>query len=133
MAPSLHSLAGCVALLSLAGCSSPLLPGLVCTAELRSTITVEVVDAMTDAAIPVGATVIVRGAAFYDSVVVASALFTPRVAYVAWENNAKEGRYTVEVRKPGYMNWIDNDVRVPGDRCHSGPGPLVTARLQPRP
>lgn len=117
----------------LAGCSAPFEPGgRVCTLELRSTIVVEVTDAKTGAPAPVGSTVIVRGATFYDSVFVTAPLHTPSTAYLAWENQTKVGRYTVEVRKPGYLGWIKSDVDVRGDECHNGPGPLVQVALQPR-
>ncbi len=122
------------ALLSLAVCacsSTGPFDGTVCTLELRSTIRVDVTDARTSAAIALGSTVIVKGSAVYDSVVVTSTPMGPGVAYLAWEDRVKKGRYSVEVRKPGYVTFVKTDVDVPGDQCHSGPGPSVQAVLQP--
>jgi hypothetical protein len=77
--------------------------------------------------------VVVRGAAFYDSVLVmAPAYWSPSVAYYTSEDKTREGRYTVEVRKPGYLDWIKNDVAVESNGCHRGPGPVVKTALQPR-
>ena len=105
-----------------------------CTLELRSTIVVEVTDARTGEPAVVGSTVIVRGATFfYDSVLVSAPLFSPRIAYMAMEDRVREGRYTVQVRRPGYAPFIRTDVDVKSDGCHSGPGPLVEAKLQPLP
>lgn len=87
---------------------------------------------MTGASAAAGSTVIVRRAAFYDSVSVTTPILPPSTAYLAWEDRVKGGRYTVEVRTPGYVDWIKSDVDVPSDACHSGPGPLVAAMLQPR-
>jgi hypothetical protein len=116
----------------LAGCStSSVEPLRVCTAELRSTIIVNVTDAKTSASAAAGSTVIVRGATFYDSVFVTTLVLPPSTAYLGWEDRIKGGRYTVQVRKPGYLDWIKTDVDVPSDECHSGPGPVVTATLQP--
>lgn len=120
-----------LALAVLFGCSaSSVEPLRVCTLELRSTIIVNVTDAKTGASAAVGSTVIVRGAALYDSVFVTTLVLPPSTAYLSWEDRIKGGRYTVQVRKPGYLDWIKTDVDVPSDECHSGPGPLVTAMLQ---
>jgi hypothetical protein len=116
----------------LAGCgSSTVDPIRVCTDELRSTIIVNVTDAKTGASAAVGSTVIVRNATFYDSLQVTTQIMPPSTAYIAWEDRAKGGRYTVQVRKPGYLDWIKTDVDVPSDECHSRPGPTVAAMLQP--
>ena len=128
MKPSLGAILPFVACVASSG-ASPL--GVNCTDELRSTIRVEVTDARTGASAAVGSTVIVRGASVYDSVLVTATQFNPYVAYLAWENRVKQGRYTVEVRKPGYVSFVKTDVDVPGDQCHSGPGPGVQAALQP--
>ncbi|CAN5753745.1 hypothetical protein BH11GEM1_BH11GEM1_04560 [soil metagenome] len=119
------------ALVALAGCSG-LPTGRTCTLELRSTIAVSVLDARTGAPISAGSTIIVRGGAVYDSIVVVTPQFGANVGYMGWEDKVKAGRYTVEVRRPGYVDWVRNDVEVTGDDCHSGPGPALTAALQPR-
>jgi hypothetical protein len=122
------------ALVVLAGCgASSVEPLRVCTLELRSTLVVNVTDARTGAAAAGGATVIVRNAAFYDSVFVTTPFPAPTTAYFGMEDRVKGGRYTVQVRKPGYIDWIKTDVDVPSDACHSGPGPSVAAILQPSP
>lgn len=119
-------------LVALSSCSDVLGPR-VCTHELRSTIIVEINDARTGAPAVVGSTVIVRGASVYDSVLVSAPLFTPPVAYMASEDRVGEGRYTVEVRRPGYAPFIRTNVDVTGDECHSGPGPRIQVSLQPLP
>jgi len=119
-------------LLAVAACSgSGSTHPITCTNELRSTIMVNVTDARTGSAAALGSTVIVKGAGVYDSVVVASTPFNPATAYVGWEDRVKAGRYSVEVRKPGYVSFLRTDVDVTSDQCHSGPGPSVQAALQP--
>ena len=121
------------ALFAAAACSNSSAPleGVYCTAELRSTIVVHVTDARTGAAAAQGSTVIVRGGAVYDSVVV-NAVPTPATqAYMAWEDRVNAGRYSVTVRKPGYTTFVKTDVDVVGNQCHSGPGPTVQVALQP--
>jgi hypothetical protein len=116
---------------ALAGCENPL-GGRTCTLELRSTIVVEVTDARTGAPAPVGSTVIVRGSTFYDSVLVTKPEWvSASAAYFGTEDRIPGGRYSVEVRKPGYVNWLTK-VEVKSDECHSGPGPVVQVALQPR-
>lgn len=115
-----------------AGCSANTTPldGVVCTAELRSTIVVHVTDARTGAAAALGSTVMVRGGAVYDSVFVNTVGTPATQAYMAWEDRVKAGRYTVTVRKPGYTPFVKTDVDVVGNQCHSGPGPTVQVALQ---
>ncbi|MEO7455799.1 MAG: carboxypeptidase-like regulatory domain-containing protein [Gemmatimonadaceae bacterium] len=116
----------------LAGCSAiDSIGGVACTLELRSTIVVSVTDARTGAPAASGATVIVRGGAVYDSVVVSTATPAATVAYMAWEDRVKKGRYSVEVRKPGYVSFLKTDVDVTGDACHSGGGPHLDVALRP--
>src|SRR5688572_21692649 len=110
-----------------AGCDASTAPrgGIICSAELRSTIVVHVTDATTGVAAALGSTVIVRGGAVYDSVVVNTVLNPATLAYLAWEDRVQAGRYTVTVRKPGYTTFVKTDVDVTGNQCHSGPGPVV--------
>ena len=68
-------------------------------------------------------TVIVKGGAFYDSVFVSTpSVYRATPAYLGWEDRVKGGRHTIEVRRPGYSDWLRTDVEVPVDECHSGPG-----------
>jgi hypothetical protein len=97
----------------LGGCHLPFAP-VVCTDELRSALVVHVVDARTGAAIGNGATVLVSGPSFRDSTM----LSQDAQPYVAWEDRAKAGQYTVIVRKVGYVDYVNNDVRLTSDACH---------------
>ncbi len=69
-------------------------PLAVCTDELRVSLRVSVVDAVTGASAATGSTIILRGAAFQDSVVL-----TKDSPYVQWEDSARAGVYDVMVRK----------------------------------
>ncbi len=129
----MRALCRLISLAAVAGCSAPFSPEKVCTLELRTSIGVVITDAVTGLPAPVGATVIVRGGAFYDSVLVFAPLFSASLGYLTWENLTPPGRYSVQVRKPGYLNFIKNDVDVVSDGCHNGPGPTVNAALQPKP
>ena len=109
---------------------------LVCTDELRSTLTVQVRDSVTRRGAALGATVIVVGTAVIDST--ADMTGDSVTAYMAWEDRltngapfVPKGTYTVRVRKAGYSVW-QQQATVPGDNCHSGPGPLVLAKLRPQ-
>jgi hypothetical protein len=106
------------------------LPTMTCTQELRSSLLVFVVDAGTGASAAVGATVIVRGAAFRDSVVIAHEATPPGAAYYAFENEAVPGVYDVVVRKSGYLEWQQAAVEIRGGRCHVDQPARVTAMLQ---
>lgn len=121
-------LVGAVCSVSLAGCE-----GIACTLQENSTIMFQVRDSISGQGAALGATVIVRGATVYDSVYVATTARNDSVlAYVANEYNVPAGQYTVTVRKPGYAQWQQAAV-VTGGPCHSGPGPLIDARIQPNP
>jgi hypothetical protein len=115
-------------MVALGGCNT-LTPTTTCTDELRSSLLVFVVDAPTAASAAVGATVIVRGAAFRDSVLIARESTPPGAAYSASENEAVPGLYDVVVRKPGYLEWRQASVEIRGGRCHVEEPARVTAML----
>src|SRR5438105_4607083 len=100
-------------------------PLAVCTDELRVSLRVSVVDAVTGASAATGSTIILRGAAFQDSVVL-----TEDAPYVRYENAAGPGIYNVTVRKQGYRDCVQR-VRIQRGRCHVEPQTQVTALLQP--
>ena len=101
-----------------------------CSDQLNSTIMVVVRDSITGRGAAQGVTVIVRNATVYDSVVATGS--DSLQAYVGFEDHLPGGQYTVTVRKPGYAVWQQTAI-VPRDACHSGPGPLIEARIQPIP
>jgi hypothetical protein len=101
-----------------------------CKTYLGVAVQVRVVDAQTGAPAVDGATVVIRGSSFADSVVV-----TPRpspldsLAAMWFEDRIEPGRYTVTVRKAGYREWTQS-VRVERrDGCHTS-NEVVTARLE---
>jgi len=88
---------------------------------------VSVVDAVTGASAATGSTIILRGAAFQDSVVL-----TEDAPYVQWEDSARAGAYAIVVRKLGYHDWSQSGVRIEGGRCHVPSPTRVIALLQPQ-
>jgi hypothetical protein len=108
-------LRSCLALtwaLSLGGCSE----GLVCTADVRPAIIVEIRDA--DTALPVAAEAMghVQDGAFVDSLRAYGADGTVLVSRAAADE--REGTYTVEVVHEGYQPWQQTAVRVGRNACH---------------
>lgn len=110
--------------------------GRVCTAELRSTLRISVINSVTGEHEP-GATIVVTGLSVYDSVTAPyvdgfgeTQTGFPGVDYLAWENRVKGGLYGVSVRKAGFVRQ-DLTTLVPSDDCHSGPGPQLEVRLKP--
>ena len=109
--------------LAVGACSSG--PLTVCTDELRVSLTVSVVDAVTGESAATGSTINLRGAAFQDSVVL-----TKDSPYVQWEDSARAGVYDIMVRKLGYHDWSQSGVRIEGGRCHVPSPTRVIALLQ---
>lgn len=100
----------------------------ICSAELRSSLLVDVVDSRTGAPIALGATVIVRGTSVVDSVMVTMPE-SPSLAYVGWEDRITPGTYSVTVGEAGYMSWTSSNVRVVSNGCHVDPPTHLTASL----
>ena len=111
--------------------ANPLTSGLVCTDELRAGITVEVRDAATGAPAACGASGEARDGDYIASLTDEGRCVTaPQTwAYLtgAWE---RAGIYTVTIRKPGYRDWVRDQVVVIADLCHVHPMTLQ-ANLEP--
>lgn len=104
------------------GCSSE---QLMCPQWILSPIVVEVRDAATGAPAAVGATGSIRSGSFVSELT------------LPWPNEDLElyssggpGIYDVIVQKPGYRDWIRNDVRVTGGRCGVEKSVVLRANLE---
>jgi hypothetical protein len=73
-----------------------------CDAYAAPSIDLTIVDAKTGVPAAAGATVLVVGPAFTDSVTFGA---TEERHYIAWESEADEGAYAITVRKVGYEEW----------------------------
>ena len=93
-------------------------------------LSVSIFDAATAAPAATGATVIVHGPAFQDSVVLTGEAAPPSAPYMVFEDRAKAGAYSVIVRKSGYRDWEKNDVVIQADRCGVSSAAIVIADLQ---
>lgn len=101
----------------------------VCTAEFRYGITVYVKDSVTLAPAASGATLIARDGAWADTVSYPadSANYDAAAMPTAGE---RAGIYSLTVRKPGYLDWVNPRVVVTADACHVHPV-VVTALIAP--
>ena len=102
-----------------------------CTADLDSTLQVDVILAASGLPAAAGATVVLHGAAIDDSITVPTTPDPGRFAVLWYEDSVRAGTYTVRVRKPGYQLWSESNIRVGASRCHAGPLVHVTAMLVP--
>jgi hypothetical protein len=116
----------CAATLALAGCLNPT----VCTSEDRLSLSVQILDARTDAPAADGATVLVKSSDFSDSVEINLPAPDLDIPYTLSESEAGEGRYEVRVRKPGYQEWRLANVLISRGSCHVRAPALLIARLQ---
>ena len=104
-----------------------------CTLEARSAVGVRVQDAVTDAFIASGATLVLQDGAFVDSV--SFPADEPEInhfALVTPNTFERAGVYTATVRRAGYADWVREDIVVTEGRCHVNSVGL-TARLTPLP
>ena len=114
-----------------AGCGRPTAAGdFTCTDELRPAIEVDVFDARTGGPAAAGATVLLSGSA-RDSVTAPSTSGALVIAKVWYEDRVKAGSYSVTVRKPGYSDWTQSNIRVQSDQCHVRTFERLAARLEP--
>ena len=101
---------------------SPFASGMVCTDELRAGITVEVRDALTGTPAACGASGEARDGTYIapltDEGRCTEAPMTWAYLTGAWE---RAGVYTVAIRKPGYRDWVQEQVVVTADACHVQP------------
>ena len=104
--------------------------GTVCTAELRTSLSVTVTDAQTGVRLDSGSTVVVVGSRIHDSIVV-SAPVPPSFPTALWfENEVPAGTYSVAVHRAGYVDWSRSGVVIKADECHVTSPANLTAALQ---
>ena len=96
-----HALTG-IAFTLVAVVTSASTTGCGCDANADPSIVVTIVDAKTGEPAAAGATVIVVGASFSDSVTFGP---TEERKYTAFKIEAREGAYAITVRKDGYQTW----------------------------
>ncbi|HSQ32724.1 MAG TPA: carboxypeptidase-like regulatory domain-containing protein [Gemmatimonadaceae bacterium] len=114
-----------------ASCGSPTGGGdIACSNDLRPAIEVDVFDARTGTPAAAGATVLLSGSA-QDSVTAPSTSGALVIAKVWYEDRVKAGSYSVTVRKAGYSDWTQSDIRVQSDQCHVRTFERLAARLEP--
>lgn len=99
----------------------------ICTADARSTLSVEVRDARTGEPAAIGARGSIREGAYTDTLTVVG----PSVM-TAMDTFERPGPYDVTVTKPGYRTWTASDVRVTADECHVR-SRVIEAKLEPAP
>ena len=101
------------------GCRGVTSPEVVCTAEMRPGIVVEIRDGGTGAALAYDARGIVRDGAYADSLQPAmSSSADPHDLYARAAAHERAGTYSVEVVHPGYATWTAAGIRVEGGVCH---------------
>jgi hypothetical protein len=100
-----------------------------CGDELRSVIELSVFDSLTGAPAAGGATVLLHGTVFSDSLTLPDTL-TSANAQTWWEDKVTAGTYSVQVRKPGYKLWTSSDIHVRADACHVTTNVALKALLQ---
>jgi len=114
-----------------ASCGSPTDgSAITCSDELRPAIEVDVFDALTGGPAAAGATVLLSGSA-RDSVTAPTTSGALVIAKVWYEDRVKAGSYSVTVRKPGYSDWTQSNIRVQSDQCHVRTFERLAARLEP--
>ncbi len=116
-------LLGLLALTS--GCDA--LGSVTCTTIALPAIIVYVRDAPSGVPAAGGATVVARSGSYADSVSVPTGLTYDYPVSLASE---RPGTYAVTVRKTGYRDWSQSNVRIDADQCHVRTVTL-TASLQP--
>lgn len=101
-----------------------------CDAYALAALDVSITDARTGAPAAGGATVVVVGPAFTDSVMFSAGEGADARYYRAWGREA--GRYTITVRKSGYEPWTRERVRVrEAGPCNRLETVVMTAALVP--
>jgi hypothetical protein len=101
----------CSVAAGLLGCSTPP-TALFCTADLRASLRVDVLDAATGAPAAAGSVVLLRSATIHDSVAAPAGPPTLLTAYLWFEDAAPAGLYSVTVLKPGYQPWTQSDINM---------------------
>lgn len=112
----------------LPGCPAVIDP-VMCTADFRFGISVQVQDSVTGAWIGSGATLIARDGAYVDSVTGPFGRPDADDAALATAGE-RAGTYDLVVRHDGYRPWSRTGVKVEADECHVHPVSIL-ARMQP--
>jgi hypothetical protein len=102
-----------------------------CTLIATTSLVVDVVDSTSGAPAAAGSTVVVRGTAGGDSIVVAGDPPDRLTARVWFEDRVPAGLYTITVRRAGYAPWSARDVRIEARGCHVQNAVHLVVRLQP--
>jgi hypothetical protein len=119
-------------LVGVSGCNDPV-GAIACTSEARQAINVFVRDAVSDAPIASGATLVLRDGTFADSVTSPFGDPSNNQASLSPLNSfERAGTYAVTVRRANYVQWDTTGVRVTEGVCHVNTVTL-TARLSPLP
>ena len=89
-------------------------------------------DAQTGQPLIAGTTVVASGTGGADSVTYGDDTPSTETRIILWEGHLNEGRYTVEVRRPGYTTWRRENIRLRSDDCgHPEAAVELTALLSP--
>jgi len=108
-------------------------PGVVCTADIRPAVEVEVRDAVSGEHLSVTPRGVARDGAFEDSLRVGSTtLSIPPLIVTMVGADERAGTYLVQLEAEGYQPWDTSGVVVTGDECHVRTA-TFTAALDPVP
>jgi hypothetical protein len=103
-----------------------------CDAYASMSLDIGIADARTGAPAATGASIIVVGPAFNDSMTFSPSEAGDTRRYRAWESEAGAGRYTITVRKPGYQTWTRTGIPLrESGRCDHVQTVALTAALVP--
>lgn len=124
-------LLACVSSFALVACEDAV--NMNCTSIAILPVTVYVRDAVTEAGIASGATLVLASAGYLDSATYEEGF--PHVNDMplgVFSSEERPGTYSATVRRAGYASWDTVGVLVTADQCHVRPK-VLTARLQPLP
>ena len=96
------------------GCSSPFTNG-DCTLIVRPAVTVEIRDTESGRPLADSASGVIRNGLYVDSLKPFRADSAGRL--VALQAYGSAGIYRVEIRRPGYQDWVSENVRVTENHC----------------
>ena len=119
-----YALLAAVTLLALAACGRISDFPVDCPDIVPVAVRVAAQDSITGANVTPGATLVLRDAAYSDSVV------APPVVTLVGLGGNRAGTYAVTVRQSGYLTWTKTEVKVEEGECGARTVELV-ARLKP--
>ena len=112
-----------ILLLAIGACSSSATDPVICTAEARPALVVEIRDAKTLAPIAAAAVVEVRDGSFVETLSPGQDGFVTQLQ--RWGVYERAGTYTIEVRRSGYATLTLAGIVVGRDQCH-----VITRTIQ---